>query len=78
MKKKVEEKKLFQKQTYPRRYFVINFSMAVLKISNKIPDTVGDYYDTREKNGSVLKVAVIPFREIEEAWLPKPSDEVTL
>jgi hypothetical protein len=38
LKKKVDKEKIFQKKLYPKRYFIIDYTRAVIQIKHKLDD----------------------------------------
>jgi len=60
LKKKVQELKFWQKKIYPKRYFVIDFSTAVICIRHAKDDT---------------KFVSVPFREVLDVYIPPPQKE---
>jgi len=64
MAKKVSEKKLFQKSSYPIRYHIIDFNSSML-IIKKDADT-----NENDKNNKIIL-----FRDIISTYIPGDDDE---
>ena len=67
LKKLVEKVKMFQYTIYPERYFVIDFTSAIIYIKHdeNVPSKSSDL-----KNP---KLKIIPFRSIKDCHLPHSS-----
>lgn len=66
MRKRVQEVKFFQKNLFPKRYHIIDFTKAQLVIQNK-PDST-----------DASKIKRVPFRDIQAAYLPTPENDKIL
>lgn len=63
LKKFVKQVRIFQRSLYPKRYFVIDFTIAKIFVKQDKSCTIGP------KEGSNSKVKVIPFRSIKDCYL---------
>ena len=58
LKKKVDKEKLFQKKLYPKRYFIIDYTRAMIQIKHDLDET------------SLDKIKQIPFRDVKMCCKP--------
>ena len=63
LRKRVQEVKFFQRNIFPKRYHIIDFTKALYYIKSS-PDT-----------NDCDKIRRIPFRDIKEAYMPGPNKE---
>ena len=66
LKKKVDKEKIFQKKLYPKRYFIIDYTRAVIQIKHKLDDK-------KEEN-----TKQIPFRDVKMCCKPQYKAEMQI
>jgi len=64
LKKYVEKVKLFQMTLYPKRYFIIDFTSANIYIKHD------ELTKINQKEQNAKRVKVIPFRSIQDSYMP--------
>ena len=66
LKKKVDKEKLFQKKLYPKRYFIVDYTRAMIQIKHKLDDNNAE------------NTTLIPFRDVKMCCKPQFKVEMQI